>query len=140
MERLRVLGAIRVAWYQLYVVDKQIETTQANQQLLQSLIDVATARIATGQASQGDVLLGMIELSQLRERLLEFPAQRQAIQAEINRLAGRPKTQWREGVSSKDIWDQVNAVATLPGVTPASPLQPIEGRVSCSRVASRRLW
>lgn len=41
----------------------------------------------------------------------------------------RPEAQWREGVTSEDIWNQINAVATLPGVTPASPLQPIEGRV-----------
>ncbi len=41
----------------------------------------------------------------------------------------KPKDQWREGVTSRDIWDEINAVATLPGVTPASPLQPIEGRV-----------
>ncbi|QDT66642.1 efflux RND transporter permease subunit [Calycomorphotria hydatis] len=41
----------------------------------------------------------------------------------------KPSDEWREGVSTKDIWDQINAVATLPGVTPASPLQPIEGRV-----------
>lgn len=41
----------------------------------------------------------------------------------------KPRDQWREGVTAKDIWDQINAVATLPGVTPASPLQPIEGRV-----------
>ena len=41
----------------------------------------------------------------------------------------KPRDQWREGVTSMDIWKQINAVATLPGVTPASPLQPIEGRV-----------
>jgi Cu(I)/Ag(I) efflux system membrane protein CusA/SilA len=41
----------------------------------------------------------------------------------------KPVEQWRPGVSSQDIWEQINAVATLPGVTPASPLQPIEGRV-----------
>ena len=41
----------------------------------------------------------------------------------------KPVDQWREGVTSKQIWDEINAVATLPGVTPASPLQPIEGRV-----------
>ncbi len=41
----------------------------------------------------------------------------------------KPESEWREGVKSKDIWDQINAIATLPGVTPASPLQPIEGRV-----------
>lgn len=41
----------------------------------------------------------------------------------------KPRNQWREGIDAKAIWDQINAVATLPGVTPASPLQPIEGRV-----------
>ena len=32
-------------------------------------------------------------------------------------------------MTERKIWDEINAVATLPGVTPASPLQPIEGRV-----------
>lgn len=41
----------------------------------------------------------------------------------------KPESDWREGVTIESIWDQINAVATLPGVTPASPLQPIEGRV-----------
>lgn len=41
----------------------------------------------------------------------------------------KPRNEWREGVTSRDIWDEINAVATLPGVTPASALQPIEGRV-----------
>lgn len=41
----------------------------------------------------------------------------------------KPASEWREGVTSRQVWDQINAVATLPGVTPASPLQPIEGRV-----------
>ena len=41
----------------------------------------------------------------------------------------KPRDQWREGVDNRAIWDEINAVATLPGVTLASPLQPIEGRV-----------
>lgn len=41
----------------------------------------------------------------------------------------KPEAQWRDGVTMESIWSQINAVATLPGVTPASPLQPIEGRV-----------
>ena len=41
----------------------------------------------------------------------------------------RPKSQWRAGVTKEQVWDEVNRVATLPGVTPASALQPIEGRV-----------
>ena len=41
----------------------------------------------------------------------------------------KPQSEWRVGVKPNDVWSQINAVATLPGVTPASPLQPIEGRV-----------
>ncbi len=41
----------------------------------------------------------------------------------------KPEAEWRKGVTIDSIWSQINAVATLPGVTPASPLQPIEGRV-----------
>lgn len=41
----------------------------------------------------------------------------------------KPRNEWRSGMTERKIWDEINAVATLPGVTPASPLQPIEGRV-----------
>ncbi len=41
----------------------------------------------------------------------------------------KPRSEWRPGVTERAIWDEINAVATLPGVTPASALQPIEGRV-----------
>lgn len=41
----------------------------------------------------------------------------------------KPKREWREGATERTIWKEINSVATLPGITRASPLQPIEGRV-----------
>lgn len=41
----------------------------------------------------------------------------------------KPESEWRDGVTMESIWSEINAVATLPGITSASPLQPIEGRV-----------
>jgi Cu(I)/Ag(I) efflux system membrane protein CusA/SilA len=41
----------------------------------------------------------------------------------------KPRDEWREGMTERKIWDEINSVATLLGITPASPLQPIEGRV-----------
>lgn len=41
----------------------------------------------------------------------------------------KPRSEWRKGMTERKIWDEINTVATLPGVTPASPLQPIEGRI-----------
>lgn len=89
-ERLRVIASVRTGWYRLYVINRQILTTEANQNLLKTLIEVANARIATGAATQGDVLLGTLELSQLEERLLTYRKQRRSVEAEINRVTGRP--------------------------------------------------
>ncbi len=41
----------------------------------------------------------------------------------------KPPDQWRPGMTMQKIWDEINSLATLVGVTPASALQPIEGRV-----------
>jgi len=89
-ERLKVVAGVRTGWYRLYVLDRQIEITEANQQLLQSLIDIANARVSTGSATAGDVLLGTVEFSQLEEKLLTLQRQRTNVESQINRLLGRP--------------------------------------------------
>jgi outer membrane protein TolC len=88
-EQLRVLGDIRANWYKLYVLGKQLETTEAEQAQLQSLIKTANARIATGGGQPGDVLMAMLELSSLQEQLFGYRQQVAATSAEINRLLGR---------------------------------------------------
>lgn len=41
----------------------------------------------------------------------------------------KPPDQWRAGMTEQKIWEQINEVAHLPGITMADELQPIEGRV-----------
>ncbi len=88
-ERLRVLGDIRATWFKLYVLVKQIETTTADQEQLESLITTANARVRTGDAQPGDVLMATLELSSLQEQLLTYRQQVTATSAELNRLVGR---------------------------------------------------
>lgn len=88
-ERLRVVGDIRATWFKLYVLGKQIETTTADQAQLESLITTANARVSTGDAQPGDVLLATLELSSLQEQLLTYRQQVAATSAELNRLVGR---------------------------------------------------
>lgn len=88
-ERLRIIAALKTGWIRLYVLDQQIDVAEANQVLLKSLLDVANARLATGGASQGDVLLGILELSKIEERLLTDRRRRVATVAEMNRLIAR---------------------------------------------------
>jgi outer membrane protein, heavy metal efflux system len=91
-ERLRVIGDLRTGWYQLYVLTKQIETTQADQAQLESLITTANARVATGVGQPGDVLMASLELSSLQEQLISYRQQVVATTAELNRLMGREAT------------------------------------------------
>lgn len=88
-ERLKVVAEVRSAWYRLYVLGRQTETNRANQELLTSLIEVATARVATGTAAQGDVLLGTLQLSRLEEELIAYRQQIESTKAALNRAAGR---------------------------------------------------
>ena len=88
-ERLKVIGDVRAMWYRLYVIQKQIETQEASQEFLESLIEVASARVSIGKATQGDVLMGTLEYSKLEEQLLTLHQQHVSTVAEIDRLLGR---------------------------------------------------
>ena len=88
-ERLRVIGDLRASWFKLYVLGKQIQTTEADKAQLESLIKTANARVATGAAQPGDVLMATLEYSDLQEQLISYRQQVAATAAELNRLAGR---------------------------------------------------
>jgi outer membrane protein, heavy metal efflux system len=88
-ERLRVIGDIRATWFKLYALRKQIETTEADTAQLESLVRTANARVRTGDAQPGDVLMATLELSSLQEQLLGYRQQLAATTAELNRLVGR---------------------------------------------------
>ena len=88
-ERLRVVGDLRATWFKLYVLSKQIQTTESDKSQLESLIKTANARIAAGDAQPGDVLLATLELSALQQQLISYRQQVVATTAELNRLAGR---------------------------------------------------
>ena len=124
-ERLKVVGSVRTLWYRLYILGKQIETNRGNQQSLQLLIEVANARISTGQASSGDVLLGTLELSKLAGQILTFEQQLVSTKAELNRIIGRDTDHpldvptklepslpdWTHGMLRQIAWEQQPEIA-----------------------------
>ncbi len=88
-ERLKTIADLRAGWCRLFVIARQIEVNQANQQLLDSLIRIANARLEAGDASQGDVLLATLELSRLAQQMLTFRQQQISQVAKLNRIVGR---------------------------------------------------
>jgi cobalt-zinc-cadmium efflux system outer membrane protein len=99
-ERLRLIGDIRASWYKLYVLRKQVETTEADKAQLESLLHTANARVRTGDAQSGDVLLATLELSSLQEQLITFRQETASTAAELNRLVGRDAQTPIEGPAS----------------------------------------
>ena len=89
-QRLNVIADLRAAWYQLYVLERQIEITEANKAILKTLIEVANARVSIAAATSGDVSLAALELSRLQERIITLREQVYSTKARINQLAGRP--------------------------------------------------
>ena len=89
-ERLRIAADVKSAWYRLYLLGQQIRINEANSELLESLIEVASSRIAVGEATQGDVLLATVELGRLEEELITFRQQVASSRATLNRLLNRP--------------------------------------------------
>ena len=89
-----------------FVIEKQIQVNSGSQELLESLIEVANARVATGDASQGDVLKGTLEYSKLEETLIALRQRRASTEAEINRLVNREL--------STPIASPVEIIAELP--------------------------
>lgn len=89
-KRLAVVAAVRRSWIQLYIVDREIASNAAVQDLLESLSNTAAARITTEGGSQGDVLLATLELAKVQEQVFELHARRGAMQAQFNRTLFRP--------------------------------------------------
>ena len=89
-EQLRITAEVRETCHRLYLLAQQTRINDENQKLLKSLIDVATQRLRTGGATQGDVVLATLELSRLEEELLSLNQQQVSAQARLNELLNRP--------------------------------------------------
>ncbi|MCH7871768.1 MAG: TolC family protein, partial [Planctomycetes bacterium] len=91
--RLRVIADVKRSYFQLYVVDRSIDVTQANQTLLRGLIDVARSQVAVGRRSQDDVLRAQVELSNLEAELITLRQRRVTTVARMNEVLDRqPQT------------------------------------------------
>ena len=101
--RLRVIADVKRSYFQLYVVDRSIDVTQANQTLLRGLIDVARSQVAVGRRSQDDVLRAQVELSNLEAELIILRQRRVTTVARLNEVLDR-QPQRNHSPSSNNYW------------------------------------
>jgi outer membrane protein TolC len=88
--RNRIVQMVKGVYYNLYAIDRALETVQKNQALMEQFIRIAETKYATGTGLQQDVLRAQVEHSKLEDDLIMWQQKRRAAIARLNALLNRP--------------------------------------------------
>jgi outer membrane protein TolC len=84
--RLVLTKNVSNKWWQLFYLDRAIETIDKNQALLKQFIEVAKTKYTTGKGLQQDVLLSQLELSKLINKKIQIVALKDNQMIQLNIL------------------------------------------------------
>lgn len=84
---------VKLAYYDLFFIDKSIEITEKNKILLQEFVKIAESKYSVGKGLQQDVLKAQVELSRLTDKLITLHQKRMTVMARLNTLLNRPPEQ-----------------------------------------------
>src|SRR6266571_4061919 len=87
---LDVTARLKVAYYEWLTVNKAIELTRKNSDLLSRFEEIARNRYSVGKGIQQDVLKAQLEVSSLEQQLAMLEEKRQRAEAEIAALLAVP--------------------------------------------------
>lgn len=87
--RLKLVNNVSIKWWQIFYLDKAVNTVETNQELLRQFINVAKTKYQTGKGLQQDVLLSQLELSKLIDKKLQLVAMRDSQAVQLNILMNR---------------------------------------------------
>jgi outer membrane protein TolC len=88
--RIRLARDVRVRWWKLFYLDRALAVIKDAQSAFQKLVDVALAQYRAGAGLQQDVLIAQLEISKLKDRVLELVGMRHGESARLNALLNRP--------------------------------------------------
>ena len=88
--KLQLIKNVKTKWWQLYYLDRALETVAHSQTLLRQFITVAKIKYETGKGLQQDLLLSQLELSKLMDREIQLTALRRNQAIKLNLLTDRP--------------------------------------------------
>ncbi len=85
----RVIRDVKIAYYDLTLIDRTLEAVERNRLLVEQLLRIAEGRSAVGQGAQADVLKAQTQLTKMTEELLRMGRERRAMEADLARALGR---------------------------------------------------
>lgn len=87
--RLRLINQVVSKWWQVYYLDRAVDTVESNRLLLAQFIEVARTKYETGTGLQQDVLLAQLELSKLLDQEIQIESLRRNQAIRLNVLMDR---------------------------------------------------
>ena len=88
--RQQLISRVKGSWWNLFYLDRSLETVERNKQLLRQLIRIAESKYKVGKGLQQDLLLAQLELSRLLDVEISLTSARKQEVARLNALLNRP--------------------------------------------------
>lgn len=85
----RVIREVRIAYYDLALIDSTIALMERNRQLIGQLLRIAEGRYSVGQSAQAEVLKAQTQLAKMTEELVRARRERRTLEADLQRALGR---------------------------------------------------
>jgi len=87
--RNQIVKLVKQKYFDLYTIDRTLETIEKNKALMQQFVHVAETKYATGSGLQQDVLRAQVEISKLVDDLIMWRQKRLSVAAKLNALLNR---------------------------------------------------
>jgi cobalt-zinc-cadmium efflux system outer membrane protein len=124
--RLHLITVVRLAFADIFVVDKDIQLVLEQQRMLRQLRDIATSKYRLGPGLQQDVLNADVALAQLNTTLVELTRRRDSRLIRLAVLLNRPSV-------------EVEPLGTLPLAQLRFPAEQLEEMTLASNPEVQRL-
>lgn len=88
--RNQLVKNIRITYYNIFLINKSIETVEKNTAALGEFVKIAETKYSVGKGLQQDVLRAQVELSRMLDKRIQLDKKRDALRARLNQLLNRP--------------------------------------------------
>ena len=85
-----LISQVKTVYWDLLLIDKTIDITRENRDLLRDFVKTAESRYAVGKGIQQDVLKARVELSRMIDALISERQEKESLTARMNALLYRP--------------------------------------------------
>ena len=86
----RISRDVKTAYYNLFYIDKAIQVTEKNREVLKLLNQIAETKYSVGEGIHTDVFKAQVELSKMIDELIMLAQNKRSLKARINTLLHQP--------------------------------------------------